>query len=48
MSIQIVTTKSKKTTKVRKKKGETPSGYHACPSCNGTGIKQNVGRKPSK
>lgn len=45
---QMVVVKTKKTTKVRKKKGEVPKGYHPCSSCGGSGIKANVGRKPSK
>ena len=36
------------TIKKRVKKGEVPKGTHPCPSCNGLGYKQNVGRKPSK
>lgn len=36
------------TIKKRVKKGEAQKGMHPCPSCNGTGMKQNVGRKPSK
>lgn len=34
------------TVKKRVKKGEVPKGTHVCPSCNGKGYKQNVGRKP--
>jgi hypothetical protein len=31
-------------TKSRQKKTGGNSGYHKCPSCNGTGRKRNVGR----
>lgn len=33
-----------KTTKTRKLKVDGDSGYHKCPSCNGTGRKKNTGR----
>ena len=31
-------------TKTRTRKTGGNSGYHKCPSCNGTGRKRNVGR----
>lgn len=30
------------------KQGKVPKGFHKCSSCGGTGLKQNVGRKPSQ
>ena len=47
MSTQAVKVKTKKTIKQRVKKGETPDGYHKCSACGGSGLKRNVGRKPS-
>lgn len=34
----------KQTVKTRRLKFGGDSGYHKCPSCNGTGRKRNVGR----
>jgi Ribonuclease G/E len=34
----------KQTVKTRRLKTGGDSGYHKCPSCNGTGRKKNVGR----
>lgn len=36
--------KVKQTTKKRVRKSGGNTGYHTCPSCNGTGLKKNVGR----
>lgn len=36
----------RQTIKTRRRKVGGNSGYHKCPSCNGTGRKKNVGRKP--
>lgn len=36
--------KAKQTVVLRKRKVGGNSGYHKCPSCNGTGRKKNVGR----
>lgn len=35
-------------TKMRIRKGQAVKGYHVCPSCHGTGVKKNTGRKPKK
>lgn len=35
-------------TKSRTRKVGGDSGYHPCPSCNGTGRKKNVGRGAKK
>jgi hypothetical protein len=35
---------AKQTIKIRRKKYGGNTGYHKCPSCNGTGRKKNVGR----
>lgn len=38
--------KAKQTVKIKKRARKVGgnSGYHACPSCHGTGRKKNVGR----
>ena len=36
--------KAKQTIKTRVRKVGGNTGYHTCPSCNGTGRKKNVGR----
>lgn len=36
------------TIKKRKRKTGGDTGYHKCPSCNGTGRKKNVGRGAKK
>jgi hypothetical protein len=35
---------AKQTIKTRRRKYGGDTGYHKCPSCNGTGRKKNVGR----
>lgn len=39
---------AKQTIRIRRRKTGGNSGYHVCPSCNGTGRKKNVGKGANK
>ena len=46
MAKQIITV-TKRVKKGSASSEKPPYGFHKCSSCGGTGIKQNVGRKPN-